>query len=101
VSVSFPHTRSQRYRYRLTLAAFLLDRSSEFIKLIALSANDECEKDKKKTIAPEHVISAMDVSEIGRVDTIRSFRSEHIAVDIILDDWDGTVQGGLDSNMGC
>jgi hypothetical protein len=47
------------------------------------------------------VISAMDVSEIGRVDTIRSFRSEHIAVDIILDDWDGTVQGGLDSNMGC
>ncbi|KAH8087949.1 histone-fold-containing protein [Filobasidium floriforme] len=32
----------------------------EFIKLIALSANDECEKDKKKTIAPEHVISAMD-----------------------------------------
>lgn len=37
----------------------------EFIKLIALSANDECEKDKKKTIAPEHVISAMDVS-LGR-----------------------------------
>jgi hypothetical protein len=36
----------------------------EFIKLIALSANDECEKDKKKTIAPEHVISAMEVSSI-------------------------------------
>ena len=35
---------------------------TEFIKLIALSANDECEKDKKKTIAPEHVISAMEVS---------------------------------------
>lgn len=100
MSVSFPHTRSQRYRYRLTLAAFLLDRSSEFIKLIALSANDECEKDKKKTIAPEHVISAMDVSEMGRADTIFLVIASN-AFAITTDNRNGTVQGGLDGDVGC
>lgn len=72
MSVSFPHTRSQWFRIHLTLTAFLLNHTSEFIKLIALSANDECEKDKKKTIAPEHVISAMDVSEMGRARPLSS-----------------------------
>ncbi|CDZ96311.1 histone-fold-containing protein [Phaffia rhodozyma] len=31
----------------------------EFIHLISSEANDACEKDQKKTISPEHVVSAL------------------------------------------
>ena len=34
---------------------------AEFIHLIASEANDVCEEESKKTIAPEHIISALKV----------------------------------------
>lgn len=34
----------------------------EFIKMISMQSNEICEKDKKKTIAPEHAIQAISVS---------------------------------------
>jgi len=34
----------------------------EFIHLIASEANEICEKDTKKTIAGEHVVSALEVN---------------------------------------
>ncbi|CAH1763465.1 17281_t:CDS:2 [Entrophospora sp. SA101] len=37
----------------------LIDCCVEFIRLIASEANDICEKEEKKTIAAEHVISAL------------------------------------------
>jgi histone H3/H4 len=36
----------------------------EFIHLIASEANEICEKEAKKTIAPEHVLAALKVSFI-------------------------------------
>ena len=36
----------------------------EFIHLIASEANDVCEEESKKTIAPEHIISALKVRDI-------------------------------------
>ena len=35
--------------------------SAEFIHLISSEANEICEKESKKTIAPEHIISALKV----------------------------------------
>lgn len=34
---------------------------SEFIHLISSEANEICEQDSKKTIAPDHIISALKV----------------------------------------
>lgn len=34
----------------------------EFIHLISSEANEICEQESKKTIAPEHIISALKVS---------------------------------------
>ena len=46
------------------MAAFtaIIDASTEFIHLISSDANDICEKESKKTIAPEHIISALKAS---------------------------------------
>jgi len=38
-----------------------LTRPTEFIHLISSEANDICEGDNKKTIAPEHIITALEV----------------------------------------
>lgn len=35
--------------------------AAEFIHLISSEANEICEKESKKTIAPEHIISALKV----------------------------------------
>jgi histone H3/H4 len=35
----------------------------EFIHLISSEANEICEQENKKTIAPEHIISALTVRE--------------------------------------
>jgi hypothetical protein len=40
----------------------LTELSTEFIKMISMQSNEICEKDKKKTIAPEHAIQAISVS---------------------------------------
>lgn len=45
---------------------------TEFIHLISSEANDICEKESKKTIAPEHIIGALNVRSF-RVCTIFSF----------------------------
>ncbi|KAL7746870.1 negative cofactor 2 transcription regulator complex subunit ncb2 [Sorochytrium milnesiophthora] len=37
----------------------LIDCCTEFIHLVSSEANDICEKEARKTIAPEHVISAL------------------------------------------
>merc|ERR1739838_148167 len=47
---------------------------TEFIRLIATEANEICEHDQKKTISPEHVLTAMD--KVGFAD----YRQEAIAV---------------------
>jgi len=47
---------------------------TEFIRLIATEANEICERDLKKTISPEHVLSAMD--KVGFAD----YRQEAVAV---------------------
>lgn len=36
----------------------------EFIHLISSEANEICEQENKKTIAPEHIISALTVREV-------------------------------------
>ena len=38
------------------------DHSPEFIHLISSEANEICESESKKTIAPEHIITALNVS---------------------------------------
>jgi len=47
---------------------------TEFIRLIATEANEICEKDQKKTISPEHVLSALDKSGFAE------YRQDAIAV---------------------
>lgn len=44
---------------RLIAVSFLISIRLEFIHLISSEANDICEKESKKTIAPEHIISAL------------------------------------------
>jgi hypothetical protein len=39
-----------------------VDRAAEFIHLISSEANDICEKESKKTIAPDHILSALEAS---------------------------------------
>jgi len=67
--------------HRLEIAeSFLLPRTyflflyiiSEFIHLIASESNEICNKQTKKTISPEHVISALDVSNLFYVNYIYS-----------------------------
>lgn len=41
----------------------VLRRPSEFIRLVSSEANEVCEKSSKKTIAPEHVVTAL--KELG------------------------------------
>lgn len=47
---------------------------TEFIRLIATEANEICERDQKKTISPEHVLSALDKSGFS------DYQQEAIAV---------------------
>lgn len=41
---------------------FAVVRRTEFIRIISDQSNEICEQDKKKTIAPEHIIDALKVS---------------------------------------
>ena len=34
---------------------------AEFVNLLSSEANEQCEKGKKKTVGPEHVLEAMEV----------------------------------------
>lgn len=43
---------------------------SEFIHLISSEANEICEKESKKTIAPEHIISALKVCSVYRSSSV-------------------------------
>ena len=45
----------------ITCLAFVNTVIPEFIHLISSEANEICEKESKKTIAPEHIISALEV----------------------------------------
>ena len=42
------------------------DIAAEFVHLLSSEANDVCEKGSKKTIAPEHVVTALKVSMPAR-----------------------------------
>jgi hypothetical protein len=56
----------------------------EFIHLISSEANDACEKDQKKTIAPEHVVSALKAlgfdTYIDEVEGVLDEHKEHVKV---------------------
>ncbi|KAL7412595.1 histone-fold-containing protein [Mrakia frigida] len=58
----------------------------EFIHLISSEANDACEKDQKKTIAPEHVVSALKAlgfdTYIEEVEGVLDEHKEHVKVRI-------------------
>ncbi|KAF9923486.1 negative cofactor 2 transcription regulator complex subunit ncb2 [Linnemannia zychae] len=45
----------------------LIDCCVEFIHLLASEANDICEKETKKTIAAEHVITALKHQHVSRI----------------------------------
>ena len=45
---------------------------AEFIHLISSEANEICELESKKTIAPEHIIGALKVSHLSRQDRASS-----------------------------
>ena len=48
----------------------------EFIHLLSSEANEICEKESKKTIAPEHIISALQVAPSFRMVCLTSDRSD-------------------------
>lgn len=50
----------------------LIDCCVEFIHLVASESNDICEKDAKKTIAPEHVVTALE--QLGYTDYIEEIQ---------------------------
>ena len=54
---------------RSSSSDWLLTFSEEFIHLISSEANEICEQENKKTIAPEHIISALTVRSL--LDLIR------------------------------
>ena len=60
----------------------------EFIHLISSEANDACEKDQKKTIAPEHVVSALKAlgfdTYIEEVEGVLDEHKEHVKVSSLL-----------------
>lgn len=49
---------------RAYVDAPLVDSLAEFIHLISSEANEICEQESKKTIAPEHIISALKVRNV-------------------------------------
>lgn len=54
----------QTFPYVLIFAKLIVSSTSphlEFIHLISSEANEICEQDSKKTIAPEHIIGALKV----------------------------------------
>lgn len=56
----------------------IIDCCVEFIHLISSQANDICEKESRKTIAPEHILSAL--KELGfdsYVEEVESVLKEH------------------------
>ncbi|GAK64820.1 histone-fold-containing protein [Moesziomyces antarcticus] len=58
----------------------LIECCVEFIHLLSSEANEVCEKDSKKTIAPEHVLKALD--DLGFpafIEEAKSVLSEHKA----------------------
>ena len=44
----------------------LIECCVEFIQLVSSEANDACEKDSKKTIAPDHVVKALNDLGFGK-----------------------------------
>lgn len=44
--------------------SFFLCHFSEFINLISSESNEVCSREEKKTIAPEHVLKALEVSDL-------------------------------------
>ena len=44
----------------------LIECCVEFIQLVSSEANDTCEKDSKKTIAPDHVVKALNDLGFGK-----------------------------------
>jgi hypothetical protein len=61
--------------------------SSEFIHLISSEANDACEKDQKKTIAPEHVVAALKAlgfdNYVEGVEGVLDEHKEHVKVSVL------------------
>ncbi|KAJ1678545.1 negative cofactor 2 transcription regulator complex subunit ncb2, partial [Spiromyces aspiralis] len=56
----------------------LIDCCNEFIHLIASESNEICEKESKRTIAPEHVLAAL--KELGfekYIDEVKEAYEEH------------------------
>ncbi|PWN53952.1 histone-fold-containing protein [Violaceomyces palustris] len=56
----------------------LIECCVEFIHLLSSEANDVCEKDSKKTIAPEHVVKALtDLGFEKFVDEVKDVLKDH------------------------
>jgi hypothetical protein len=55
-----------RLSRRGDLAAADEPRGAEFVNLLSSEANELCDKDKKSTINPEHVLAAMEARAAGR-----------------------------------
>lgn len=56
----------------------LIECCVEFIHLLSSEANEVCEKDSKKTIAPEHVVKALqDLGFQDFIDKVQDVLSEH------------------------
>ncbi|EPQ26851.1 uncharacterized protein PFL1_05486 [Pseudozyma flocculosa PF-1] len=56
----------------------LIECCVEFIHLVSSEANDVCERDSKKTIAPEHVVQALkDLGFQDFVDEVQGVLGEH------------------------
>ncbi|KAJ1918105.1 negative cofactor 2 transcription regulator complex subunit ncb2 [Mycoemilia scoparia] len=56
----------------------LIDCCNEFIHLVASESNDICEKESKKTIAPEHVLSALkDLGFEKYIEEVKEAYEEH------------------------
>lgn len=54
------------YKEEILLSFLLLKLSgTEFIHLISSDANEICEQESKKTIAPEHIIGALKVCPVS------------------------------------
>lgn len=68
----------------LTSSPRVCSASAEFIHLISSEANDACEKDSKKTIAPEHVVAALKAlgfdDYVEEVEGVLDEHKEHVKV---------------------
>lgn len=73
--------------------------ATEFIKMISMQSNEICEKDKKKTIAPEHAIQAISVSYC-KMENIRYCADLTTDHDAAIDTRLGTTREGSEGYMG-